>query len=337
MRSIDTKLLEEAGKHYAAFFLLPDRMGTQGRWVNGPKYVAQDFYNFHYKDEFDLVIEVMRDELGKNAVDRFVKIAAENFTPRSEKTLKKELVDRLGADLDGGHVKGKIGKVIVGSRDVGQHIVEVEANWSIARRRELGLPKTSENRSLIKLVVPLRWNVYAGEEEERQVDSGVADPIPVGATLLAFMQDENGALNTRISLVAAQAGANPLVDILDGGSAGATIQGRDGAQPTDPDTAVSGTNAFTLTCSATAFGAATDAAPGALKTANSITDDSSADATVTLGYCRASTSNASDTPLVDHIDGEAGTSGADFNFNTLSIVSGSTVSMTDWTCTLPEG
>ena len=335
-RSIDRALLEEAGKHYAAFFLLPDTMGSQGRWTQGPSYVMQDFFNFHYKDEFDLVIEVMKDELGKSAIDRFIKMAEENFSSRTEKVMKKELTDRLGVDLDGGHANGKIGKVIVGSRDVGQHIVEVEANWSIARRRALGLPKTPENRSLVKMVAPLRWNVYAGEEEERQRDSGVADPIPMGATLLAFMEDTGGALNTRISLLAAQTGANPLVDILDGGSAGATIQGRDGAQPTDPDTAVSGTNAFTLTCSATAFGAATDAAPGALKTANAITDDSSADATVTLGYCRASTSNAADTPLVDHIDGEAGTSGADFNFNTLSIVSGSTVSMTAWTATLPE-
>ena len=100
---------------------------------------------------------------------------------------------------------------------------------------------------------------------------------------------------------------------------------------------VSGVNGFTLTCSATAFGVAGDDNPGALKTANAITDDSSADATITLGYCRASSSNAADTPLDDHIDGEAGTSGADFNFNTLSIVSGSTVSMTAWTTTLPEG
>ncbi|MCH8809732.1 MAG: hypothetical protein IH993_07875 [Proteobacteria bacterium] len=62
----------------------------------------------------------------------------------------------------------------------------------------------------------------------------------------------------------------------------------------------------------------------------------SADATGTLGYCRASSSNAADTPLDDHIDGEAGTSGADWNFNTLSIVAGATVSATAWTVTLPE-
>ena len=80
----------------------------------------------------------------------------------------------------------------------------------------------------------------------------------------------------------------------------------------------------------TAFGAATDDAPGALKTANAITDDSSADATGTLGYCRASSSSVADTPLVDQIDGEAGTSGADWIFNTLEIVSGAVVSITSW-------
>ena len=144
------------------------------------------------------------------------------------------------------------------------------------------------------------------------------------------------ALNTRISNESALLGANALVDNLDEGAGAAVIQGRTGAQPADPDTAVSGTLLFTLTCSNPAFTAATDAAPGALKTASSITDDSSADATGTLGYCRASSTTTPPTPIDDHIDGEAGTSGADFNFNTVAIVSGATVSMTSWTVTLPE-
>ena len=93
---------------------------------------------------------------------------------------------------------------------------------------------------------------------------------------------------------------------------------------------------FTMTCSAVAFTAATDAAPGALKTASTITDEASAEFTATLTYCRGSSSNAADTPLNDHIDGEAGTSGADWNFNTVAIVSGAVVSAT-WTITLPEG
>ena len=145
-----------------------------------------------------------------------------------------------------------------------------------------------------------------------------------------------GATVTKISNEVALLMADACVDNLDEGSAGATIQGRTGSQPADPDTSVSGTNLFTLTCSATAFGAAADATPGGEATAASITDDSSADATGTLGYVRCSSSNSGGTPLDDHIDGEAGTSGADWNFNTLSIVSGSTVSATSWTVKMPE-
>ncbi len=144
------------------------------------------------------------------------------------------------------------------------------------------------------------------------------------------------ALVTKISNETAKFGCDAIVDNLDEGAGAAVIQGRSGAQPADPDTAVSGTLLFTLTCSDPAFGAAADAAPGAIATASAITDDSSADATGTLGYCRASSTADGATPADDHIDGEAGTSGADFNFNTLAIVSGATISMTSWTVTLPE-
>lgn len=126
------------------------------------------------------------------------------------------------------------------------------------------------------------------------------------------------------------------VDNLDEGAGAAVIQGRTGAQPADPDTAVSGTNLFTLVCSDPAFGNAADAAPGGTATASAITADSSADATGTLGYCRASSTADGATPADDHIDGEAGTSGADFNFNTLAIVSGANVDLTAWTVTQPE-
>jgi hypothetical protein len=145
-----------------------------------------------------------------------------------------------------------------------------------------------------------------------------------------------GALNTRISNEVAILMCDAAVDNLDEGTAGGVVEGRSGAQPADPDTLVSGTLLFTLLLSATAFGNAIDAAPGAIATAAAITDDSSADATATVGYCRASSSNAQPTPLDDHIDGEAGTAGADWNFNTTSIVAGSTVSATSWTVTQPE-
>ena len=86
-----------------------------------------------------------------------------------------------------------------------------------------------------------------------------------------------------------------------------------------------------------AFGAAADAAPGATATAGSVPrTDTSADATGTVTHCRASSSNDGVAVLDDHIDGEAGTSGADFNFNTVSIVSGATVELTSHTVTMPE-
>ncbi len=144
------------------------------------------------------------------------------------------------------------------------------------------------------------------------------------------------ALNTRISNECALLACDAVVDNLDEGAGAAVIQGRTGAQPADPDTAVSGTLLFTLVCSDPAFGAAADDAPGGKATASAITDDTSADATGTLGYCRASSTADGAAPADDHIDGEAGVSGADFNFNTVAIVSGATVSMTSWTVTMPE-
>ena len=144
------------------------------------------------------------------------------------------------------------------------------------------------------------------------------------------------ALNTRISNECAILACDAVVDNLDEGAGAAVIEGRTGVQPADPDTAVTGTLLFSLVCTDPAFGAAVDAAPGAIATASAITDDTSADATGTLGYCRASSTTTPPTPIDDHIDGEAGVSGADFNFNTLAIVSGATVSMTSWTVTMPE-
>ena len=124
---------------------------------------------------------------------------------------------------------------------------------------------------------------------------------------------------------------------MDEGSLGGIIQGWTGAQPVDPNAVDVGTLLFSVTCNTTAFGAASDAAPGALGTAAGITDDSAADNTGTVLYCRGSSSSVADTVLNSHIDGEAGTSGADFNFNTVAIVSGATVSVTSWTVTQPQG
>lgn len=145
------------------------------------------------------------------------------------------------------------------------------------------------------------------------------------------------ALDTRISIAMAIAMLDPGLDLLDEGTLGVVIEGRSTPRPADPDAAVTGTLLFALNSDdGTTFAGAVDDAPGALATAGVIDDDTSADATGTLAYVRASSANTLDTPLNDHIDGEAGTSGADFNFNTLEIVSGATVSLTSWTVTMPQ-
>lgn len=141
------------------------------------------------------------------------------------------------------------------------------------------------------------------------------------------------ALNFRISNSAAKRLANAFETEVDIGSTASVIDIRSGAQPADPDTAASGTLLATLTFTDPAFGAATDANPGGLITAATITGDSSADATGTAGYFRI---RATGTGADDVADGEVGTSGADLNFNTTAITSGSQVDITAFTVTMPE-
>jgi hypothetical protein len=101
-----------------------------------------------------------------------------------------------------------------------------------------------------------------------------------------------------------------------------------GAQPATPETAASGTLLAELRFGATAFGAA---AAGVI-TANAITADSSADNTGTAGYFRVLKSDG--TTCV--YDGSVGTSGADLNLNTTSIVAAAAVTVTSLTVTLPQ-
>lgn len=108
----------------------------------------------------------------------------------------------------------------------------------------------------------------------------------------------------------------------------------DGTVPTDCDTALSG-NTLLATCpfSATAFAGATDGTGKATASANSITADSSADATGTATFWRALTSGA-----VAKIQGSvtATSGGGDIELNTTSIVAGGTVTVTSLVIELPE-
>lgn len=335
-RALDTKTLEGRARHYAAFFNLPDTKGPAGNFRSGPSYVMGDLYNLTFKDEFAHVMDAVGAELGKAAKARLDALAKKHLTPRDDKVFDKLLAERLAITRGGEHKEGAIGKVKIGARFIKMHAIEVESTASIGFRQWMrSQGREPGPRQTIVRMVPLYWPVYAGEIEERErPGGGIADPLPEGAD--PFPVDILKALNTRISNECALLACDAIVDNLDEGTGAAVIEGRSGSQPADPDTAVTGTLLFTLVCSDPAFGNAADDNPGGKATASSITDDSSADATGTLGYCRASSTNDGATPLDDHIDGEAGTSGADFNFNTLSIVSGATVSMSSWTVTVPE-
>jgi hypothetical protein len=299
-RELDTATLDGAARHYAGLFV-QDRKPHDRDWV------MQEFFRFTFKDEFEYLIEAAKGEPGPAALKDFEARAEKVLTPRDDTIFVGLLADKLAVDRDGNHIPGKVGTIQLGNRVVGRRV---------------------NRRGTVK---NLYWPVYAGEGEERVVGSPVPDPLPEGTEPLPV-----GALNTRISNEVAILMCDAAVDNLDEGTGAAVVQGRTGAQPADPDTVATGTLLFTLVCSDPAFGAAVDANPGGRATAGAITDDASADATGTLGYCRASASNDGATPLDDHIDGEGGTSGADFNFNTVSIVAGATVSMSSWTVTQPE-
>jgi len=99
-----------------------------------------------------------------------------------------------------------------------------------------------------------------------------------------------------------------------------------GTKPTNADTALSGNTLLAeLTFGATAFGAASNG----VATANSITSDSSADATGTASFFRVFKSDGTTAVW----DGTVGTSGCDLNLNSTSISSGATVSVSSLTYT----
>lgn len=133
------------------------------------------------------------------------------------------------------------------------------------------------------------------------------------------------AANTHLSIASWNLALNAGIDVLNGGF----LELYTGTQPATPDTALSGNTLLaTLALSATAFGAASSAT----KTANTITSATAA-ATGTATFFRAYKSDA--TTAV--IDGSVGTSGADLNLNTTSIVTGATVSVSSWTVSDPVG
>lgn len=126
---------------------------------------------------------------------------------------------------------------------------------------------------------------------------------------------------------------NAFTTANDAGTA-AVINIYSGTVPADADTALGAQVLLAqLTMSATSFPTATDLAPGARITANAITADSSADATGTAAFFRILTQSGGTVTA----QGTVGTATSDLILNTTSITSGSTVSITSATITLPEG
>lgn len=141
------------------------------------------------------------------------------------------------------------------------------------------------------------------------------------------------ANNPFFSDAAAKAAVDAVAALCNSG----TLKIYTGSQPTDANTAVGAQTLLgTLTFSATAFGASSASGSAGSKvvtaTANTITDDSSADATGTAAWFRVLKSDG--TTIV--FDGSVGTSGCDLNLASTSIVSGEDISVTSFTITLTE-
>lgn len=134
------------------------------------------------------------------------------------------------------------------------------------------------------------------------------------------------ASNIKISTSARNAMGDALITAM---GASALIKIYDGTQPAGPGTAITTQVLLgTLTCSSTVA----PATSGGVITFNTITQDSAADATSTATWFRITTSGGTAV-----LDGTVGTSGADWNLNTTSIVTGGPISISSFTLTTPGG
>lgn len=133
------------------------------------------------------------------------------------------------------------------------------------------------------------------------------------------------------SNVAAKAGLDAMLDLLDVTSAG-KLRIYAGTAPLDTDTALSSNTLLAdFALSATGFANSTDLAPNARATANSISDVSASNTgTATFGRLL----NQAGTAVAQF---DVGTSAATCIVPTTSFVSGQTCSVTSATITMPEG
>lgn len=109
---------------------------------------------------------------------------------------------------------------------------------------------------------------------------------------------------------------------IDAGAGAGLFRVYDGTRP------ATGGTATTLLAELTFSDPSAAAASGGVLTFSAITQDSSANASGTASWCRGVDSTGTFV-----FDANVGTSGADFNLNTVSITSGQTVSCTSATIT----
>ena len=130
----------------------------------------------------------------------------------------------------------------------------------------------------------------------------------------------------RLGTAARNASVNAVTALINAGGGAGIIQIRTGSQPTNVSDAATGTLLGTLTFSSTSFANSS----GGTATANTITSDTSADASGTAGHARVCDSTAAAVADADCAQG-CGT----FNFDNSTIVSGGTIACSSFTITRP--
>ncbi len=134
------------------------------------------------------------------------------------------------------------------------------------------------------------------------------------------------ANNPQFNDAAAEAALNAVGALLNSG----TFKIYTGSQPA-LDASLTGTLLATLTFGSTAFGSATASGGTATASANSITSGTAGNSG-TAGYFALVESGGSTVVAT----GTCGTSGCDFNLNSVSITSGATVAASSFALTLPQ-
>lgn len=181
-RKLKTEVLSEFARVCAVHFPQESRWSNKkpAKAIYGREWVMQSLYQLHFKDEFDYVLAAIKPHMGEATLKEFEKASEKAFSPRSDAVLAEELEKRLAITPEGEHVPGKIGNVVVGSRQVATRVKTFEKRMSMRKRLvayEAGEKPLAPD--VISMTKRADWPIYAGEEEERAMsDGGVADSLP---------------------------------------------------------------------------------------------------------------------------------------------------------------